>query len=63
MLRGRPLAPLEASASPPQEIKTFIDDTLDRRSRDRMLEHLDHCRICVKLLADEVREKRAKKIQ
>ena len=42
----------------PQEIQAFIEGRLDRRERERMLEHLDHCPLYVKLLADAVREKR-----
>ncbi len=43
----------------PLEIHAFIEGRLDRRHRKRMLEHLNHCLVCVKLLADGVREKGA----
>ncbi len=42
-----------------EEIEAFIKGGLDRSRRERMLERLDHCPLCVKLLADVVREKRA----
>ncbi len=42
----------------PQEIQAFIEGLLDRSERERMLDHLDHCR-CVGWLADGVREKGA----
>ncbi len=36
----------------PEDIQVFIDGRLDRSERERMLEHLDHCKMCVKWLAD-----------
>ena len=42
----------------PLEIEGFIDGSLDHRERERILEHLDRCRMCVRWLADAVREKR-----
>ncbi len=45
-----------------QEIQAFIKGGLDRRERERMLEHRDHCPLCVKLLADAAREKRANRV-
>ncbi len=47
----------------PEEIQAFIEGTLDRRHQERMLEHLDHCRMCVKLLADATREKRSARLK
>ncbi len=34
----------------PQEIQAFIEGRLDRSERERILEHLDHCRLCVRWL-------------
>ncbi len=31
----------------PKDITTFIESRLDRRERERLLEHLDHCPGCV----------------
>lgn len=42
-----------------QEIQAFIEARLDHRERERILEHVDHCPLCVKWLADGVQEKRA----
>ncbi len=41
----------------PDEIQAFIEGRLDRSERERMLAHLDHCPLCVRLLAEGVREK------
>ncbi len=41
------------------EITNFIEGTLDRTHREQMLEHLDRCWMCVKLLANQVRENTA----
>ncbi len=38
-----------------KEINPFIEGHLDRKERERILEHLDHCPMCVKWLADVVR--------
>ncbi len=37
-----------------QETQAFVEGCLDRRHMERILEHLDHCRMCVKLLTGEV---------
>ncbi len=42
-----------------EETETFIEGCLDRKDRERILEHLNHCPLCVKWVADAVREKRA----
>ena len=39
----------------PLEIEGFIEGHLDRS--ERVLEHLDYCRLCVRWLADGVSEK------
>ncbi len=50
--------PLEHEHFTPGEFQAFIEGGLDRRDRLRMLERLDRCPLCVKLLADGVREER-----
>ncbi len=45
-----------------EEIQAFIEGRLENRERERMLEHLDHCPLCVRWLADAVREKRASRL-
>ena len=35
-----------------QEIKSFIGGSLERKERERIMEHLDHCPLCLKWLAD-----------
>ncbi len=35
-----------------EETEAFIEGCLDRKDRERILEHLDHCPLCVKWLAD-----------
>ena len=42
----------------PKEIQAFIDGGLDRESRKRIQEHLDHCPVCVKWVADGVKERK-----
>ncbi len=45
----------------PQEIQSFIDGRQTAGPRERMLEHLDRCRMCVKLLADAMQEGASRK--